>query len=449
MFELPKTLKSEWANEEGRRLKEGKRRYLHFDFKISSLDKNISRNVWDPSLVARHSFYPLICRAKKYRKYKRDPVTGVRTITPKLRPISYAAHFDSIIYSWYGYILSYFYEKKLSFFEISQNVTGYRKLDKKSNLDFAYDIIRYITKQDSCGVVCVDLEKFFESLDHKILKQNWKKVLDVEELPDDQYAVYKNITRYSSINYKDLLAALGLDKKKKRELAKIKRFTSPSVFRSIRSGTKGIINENVASGTTGIPQGSTISAILSNLYMIDFDEDVSKKIKGLGGVYQRYSDDIIAVCPSDSIKDIEELISKTIEKVKLKINTSKTERLLFRRDANGQGIFTDAVNGKASRLLYLGVYFDGEKILLRHSGIANFQRKMIRTVKKMSKKAKRKKRPLPKKQILTRFFYSGKANYLSYARRAARILDSVAIREQVAPSKVMRKIKKTIARFPV
>src|SRR6185312_4403266 len=46
----------------------------------------------------------------------------------------------------------------------------------------------------------------------------------------------------------------------------------------------------------GIPQGLAISALLSNVYLIDYDQMMSKKAKDEGFYYRRYCDDILIVC---------------------------------------------------------------------------------------------------------------------------------------------------------
>src|SRR5690606_13844326 len=47
----------------------------------------------------------------------------------------------------------------------------------------------------------------------------------------------------------------------------------------------------------GIPQGSPISALLSNIYMIGFDAAMQAYATKQGGSYRRYCDDILLVLP--------------------------------------------------------------------------------------------------------------------------------------------------------
>jgi Reverse transcriptase (RNA-dependent DNA polymerase). len=55
----------------------------------------------------------------------------------------------------------------------------------------------------------------------------------------------------------------------------------------------------------GIPQGTSISAVLANVYMIDFDKKVCALLKNLGGMYRRYSDDFIIVIPKEKVNRLE------------------------------------------------------------------------------------------------------------------------------------------------
>ncbi len=52
-------------------------------------------------------------------------------------------------------------------------------------------------------------------------------------------------------------------------------------------------------GQKGIPQGSPISALLSNIYMLEFDVLVKEKIMECKGSYFRYCDDILCIIPNE------------------------------------------------------------------------------------------------------------------------------------------------------
>ncbi len=47
----------------------------------------------------------------------------------------------------------------------------------------------------------------------------------------------------------------------------------------------------------GIPQGLPVSAVLSNIYMTEFDAQLGSWVESVGGFYRRYCDDLIVVLP--------------------------------------------------------------------------------------------------------------------------------------------------------
>ena len=134
-------------------------------------------------------------------------------------------------------------------------------------------------------------------LDHKRLKQHWKQVLDKCELPPDHYAVFKAVTRYSWVEREPLYKLFGITKKKQKQWRG--PICSPEEFRTkVRSKKQtGLIK--VKTDGKGVPQGSPISALLSNIYMLSADARMAPLVKEQGGLYFRYSDDILLVCPCD------------------------------------------------------------------------------------------------------------------------------------------------------
>ncbi|EKN6128312.1 hypothetical protein DVQ59_22655, partial [Yersinia enterocolitica] len=170
------------------------RGYLHFDKPISL--KKTLRLVTDPSKVAKHSFLPFITFDVKSYKISQDKITKKITKNEKERKIAYSSHVDSHIYAYYAAILSGIYEEKLKDYGVSSNVIAFRALNK-SNIEFANEAFNSIKNRKECGAVALDLSKFFDTLDHLQLKDAWCRLLGAEELPEDHYAVFKNITRYS------------------------------------------------------------------------------------------------------------------------------------------------------------------------------------------------------------------------------------------------------------
>lgn len=110
-------------------------------------------------------------------------------------------------------------------------------------------------------------------------------------------------------------------------------------------------NDALTQIQNGIPQGNAISAVLSNLILLELD--MQSKINGFKMV--RYADDMVFIC-----KDIDEAHS-ILGWVK---NYLKSQRnieihpLSFKKDAKTQ-IISDI---KTDKLRFLGVEFDGERL---------------------------------------------------------------------------------------
>ena len=67
----------------------------------------------------------------------------------------------------------------------------------------------------------------------------------------------------------------------------------------------------------GIPQGSAMSAVLANVYMIKADEALNDLVTTCKGMYMRYSDDFIIVIPESAenqfkatLRKIQEIINR-------------------------------------------------------------------------------------------------------------------------------------------
>ncbi|HEN3480692.1 TPA: group II intron reverse transcriptase domain-containing protein [Yersinia enterocolitica] len=412
------------------------RGYLHFDKPISL--KKTLRLVTDPSKVAKHSFLPFITFDVKSYKISQDKVTKKITKDEKERKIAYSSHVDSHIYAYYAAILSGIYEEKLKDYGVSSNVIAFRALNK-SNIEFANEAFNSIKNRKECGAVALDLSKFFDTLDHLQLKDAWCRLLATEELPEDHYAVFKNITRYSSVYKNKLYEHLKISKNN----PKFKRYSICS-FDDFRNNVrKSKLIEKNKSGY-GIPQGSPISALLSNIYMLNFDIDMRNYVNSVGGDYYRYCDDMLFIVPLDQIDKVAGIAEKELFKLKVTLNIKKTELRTFTS--------TSEIITADKPLQYLGFLFDGHNIYLRSSSLSRYSDRMRRGVRlaKATMKSKNKtrvargmvKKSLFKEKIYARYAHVGKRNFLTYGYRAARIMESSTIRKQLKP--LLQRLKKEI-----
>lgn len=404
-----------------------RRGYLHFDLPLGY--KKAKAIVMNAERVACHAFYPFINYTLTAEKITKDP-TSLRLINkPKERPIAYAAHIDSHIYAYYSKLLTGLYESELKERGLGDVVLAFRSLGK-SNIDFAYEAFSEISAFGNCGVVGLDISGFFDNLDHAILKEKWAAIIGKARLPKDHFNVFKSVTRWSSVNRDELYQAFGISKHNPKNGRH--RLCSPEELRKRVRGA-GLIRTNFLG--KGVPQGSPISALLSNIYMIDFDQEVNEMISALGGRYYRYCDDMLFIVPVGWQDKVAGEVAKKIKMLKVDINPNKTERRIF-----------ENVSGKLladKPLQYLGFLFDGRKITIRSAALARYSERMKRGVRlakhtkvkrnRLKIAAGRKPTKLHKHKLYNKYSHLGQRNFIRYGLRAAEVMSSDAIRNQLKP----------------
>lgn len=421
---MPET--KEWLDKEVKLVKY-KRKYLHFDRKVNPA--RIANQISNPEFIIKRAFWPFIESTINFQRYKKDIKNGNRKIENKSRKICYASHFDSEVYSYYNFILSDHYEKKLLELGLADNIIAYRSIHKKCNIHFASEVFDKIKEIGFTTVLTFDIEKFFDTLDHKLLLKNWKFVSGVDHIPENQYAVFKSITKFASVKKEELEKLFDFgDMIKKRN----GRICSSIEFREIVRKSR-LINKNTSG--VGIPQGSPISGLLSNIYMIDFDIQIKNKIEKLNGYYRRYSDDLIILCPPGNSDEIKDYIIDSIKSIsKLEINPDKTSGVIFTKNTENRLSASDE-NAKPTSLQYLGFEFNGENLFIRSSSVSRYYRKMVRGVKKakiQSKYSKSNKSKVFKRKLYRLYSHLGKRNFISYAYRSSIITKSLTIKKQLS-----------------
>ncbi|MEI2273062.1 reverse transcriptase domain-containing protein [Sphingobacterium sp. ML3W] len=401
------------------------------------------RKITSPTYIAKYAFFPLIHRILSDRKYKKgDPkkhhikegkfkahshnrIDGKGSDkTIKKRPLHYASHFDALIYSYYAHVLGECYEAKLKEDEeLDKAVLAYRtipvsKEDQKgkSNIHFAHDVFSEINRRvetdSEVSVLAIDLKSFFSTLHHDTLYKIWAYALDRDELPPDHYNVFKSCTNFSYVLYNDLKKN-GKRHFDESNLAKIRRskgfkcfFESNEQFRkTIKEGKLSIYKNpfrgdkdiNGKKQMIGIPQGLPVSAILANLYLIEFDRNIINEIcRKFGAHYRRYSDDILILCKPDQMKFIDEYVNELILKYHVKISKEKTERFLFKKivyNKNGDERITSIkILAEDKQIIdcplnYLGFEFRGYNTLIKSTNIAKYYRRVIEIIKRRSRRA--------------------------------------------------------------
>ena len=191
--------------------------YTHFDSRKPEYWKYLN-SIKNPKWIERHAFYPFI-----YYKEGRNKFNG-EEIIPKSRDIRYSSHIDRYIYEYYNDILSKKYNKYAKQLGINQAVIAYRTNLNKNNIHFSRDVFKFLNKQENAFIIVSDFTNFFDSLNHQYLKDRLKEILKVDTLPNDYYKIFKSITKYSYIEYNDILNELHLKHKELTKLHKERLF---------------------------------------------------------------------------------------------------------------------------------------------------------------------------------------------------------------------------------
>lgn len=148
--------------------------------------------------------------------------------------------------------------------------------------------------RNSDAYIKYDIRKFFNSIDFKILFETIKNVFNID-------SAYDAIT-------KKIIDSFYFEKK--------------------------------------LPLGLVISPLLSDVYMLDFDEKIQKFCAEKNYVYTRYADDILIsrklMFMDDDFCEINENVENFLDEIKLKINHKKEKRVFLSKD--GQHIKYIGVN---------------------------------------------------------------------------------------------------------
>jgi hypothetical protein len=401
------------------------KKYPHIGLPLSFEDRSwVEKYVSNPNKVSKHAFLPFIHKTSIVRKFRKKSFpcgkrTKHRFVGKKERELFYASHLDSNIYSYYAAKLAKLYEIELQNQGITDNITGYRRIpvnsdskENKCNIDFANELFCHIRnhKEKKLIAISFDIKSFFDNLDHKILKQAWYHVVKSRKtLEKDHYNVFRNITKFSYINARDIFEEFKEEiwvenKLGERRQKKIKRSFNLKNHNAIafckekdiiRLRRKNYIKSNKRTETTegqyvlrqkGIPQGSPISAILSNMYMLDFDKQASLFIDECQGFYRRYSDDMVVVCKPKHMKDVINFFTAKIKEYKLEIQPQKTQVFYFHKIKNRFHCFEKNLLHKNLQTNtffdYLGFSFDGHSVMLKSASLATYHRKMKRAIKR-------------------------------------------------------------------
>lgn len=445
-----------------------KKGYLHLDNRIwfpdkhSEIEQLIRRNLQTINPLTKckefYSFSPFLKILAKTPRYRYQFEEGHYDLETKIRPLCYAAHQDSLILGYYSFALTKKYEDYIKKHNFDEVVLAYRSDLGKCNIQFAKEAFDEVKRRKSCSAIALDIKGYFDHIDHEKLLEKWQKILG-GKLPDDQYRLYKILTQYSYINQKSILKKYKGPKKREDILPATLMSIIPGSglnekFKSLKIDELIVKNNepNYKTGRMcGIPQGSPISALLSNIFLIDFDEDLKRKSIQEGFFYRRYCDDILVVCDTDKAHDLMSfIIDKISNEYFLTIQTEKVDLIDFHKNSKSKirgfrrprrtrkktgekavvtilnkPAVTNAINEEKfyRPLQYLGFEYNGKDILIRPSSLSRFFWKLNYRLQRtviMSYSPKSKDDQIFLRQIYERYTHLGGRNFLTYAFKAAK-----------------------------
>ena len=408
--------------------------YAHFDRRVSLGMEQVRSYVTDADKIAAHGFYPFIHFERKNPRYGRK---GPK----KPRELYYCSHMDRCVYQRYAFLINYYYNIRAREEGIDQAAIAYRDNLGKDNIAFAKEVFDAIRGLNRCLVIVGDFTDFFDKLDHDYLKQRLCEVLCVEWLPEDYFAVFKNITRFASWDWEDIVRAAGEDIDQRGIQKKLNQkrtvLSRPQFLENtgcIRKNTSGV----------GIPQGSPISAVLANVYMLRFDKTIQEYAADKGGIYRRYSDDFIIAIPITAEDEAKEHIDYVFHYIDtlgglVELQREKTSLYLFENDS-----VRAYPSGESGIIDYLGFWFDGRNIRIRPRSITKYyyrMRRKARTIGRSHWQSPTGKRITARNLYQIYSHSETKQTFIDYAKKATRVL---GLRDPEA-SAVIKKHKQKIA----
>ena len=415
-------------------IEKSRRSYAHFDCRTDIAQQRAYISV--PQNIERHGFYPFIHYQKKQVKYNKK--AGPKE---KKRDICYASHIDRCIYQYYCFLLGKDYNQRVARDELSKAAVAYRTDLHENNIHFAKRVIQFIRSNSPCYIMIGDFTGFFDHLDHKYLKQQWCSLLGVLKLPKDHYKVFRSVTRYSTWELSDLLALNGLkdNRSGRRTLNSMLRVLTPEEYKA--NSNREHIRQNP--DVFGIPQGSPISGLLANVYMLEVDKTVNDLVTDQGGLYMRYSDDFIIVLPdtgSTTLQVFKNVSARFNSVPGLTLEPNKTQYFRYEdtKLENCGSLFGVPLEGRKRFINFLGFTFDGKTVSIRMKTLGKYYYRMYSKAKTIRKNdnCSPKGKHISNKNLYTLYSVKGakggwitqangtqkwhSGNFLSYVQRATK-----------------------------
>lgn len=195
------------------------------------------------------------------------------------------------------------------------------------------------------------------------------------------------------------------------------------------------VNRNLENG---IPQGSPISGVLANIYMMEFDLAMRQLIEEENnGLYMRYSDDIIIVLPNIEegvFRKIYDSIINEINAIPNLILEDKKKNIFYyehQKVLNINNYYLEKTSKNSNIINYLGFSFDGVDVTIRQKTQAKYYYRAygkIKTIKRNAFMTKNNNK-VSKKELYRNYSErhgnaeNSNGNYIDYVKRAESVYE--------------------------
>ncbi len=271
-----------------------------------------------------------------YPKYK-DKVAVPKGKVNKPRPISLFRLKDRIILSLTNRYLTDLFDE---YFQPSS--FAFRAKNKTTNiLPTHHDCIKALkafrenNEEGILYAVECDMEKFFDSVDHKLIKELFYNLIaKVKEInPKEDFTAPTKIFNAYLDSYAFNINSLPLNKDFAYWDTHLEKFKNKNLQRSYSWVEKELVNEryyeDINNERIGIPQGGALSGLIANIVLNVADLEMQKS----NAFYARFCDDMIIFHPDEEeCKKAKEIYIATLRNLKLVPHPfCKNEDLLIKR----------------------------------------------------------------------------------------------------------------------
>ncbi|WP_270488572.1 reverse transcriptase/maturase family protein [Butyricimonas synergistica] len=214
----------------------------------------------------------------------------------------------------------FFYSESLAF-RYKREYHGENKYT--SHHDAIYRIQEFVLKNKKRNIYVAecDMEKFYDSVNHKIVKKSFYTLLRLAQKsnPDINFSCVRRIfEKYlRCYNFQRDVYKLNNNpefwKKQEEKKGVFSWVRNELLKHGFYKNERSLIHSHI-----GVPQGGALSGLIANIVLNNIDQEIIKKIANKNVLYIRYCDDMILLTTNKRhCKTILNLYTKNLEKLKL------------------------------------------------------------------------------------------------------------------------------------